>query len=283
LNGASQHRYDLAGRTGRGTERIRLGKGRPGIERVEVHIGRGGFSPHRHDTYAIGLTSAGVQTFHYRGSRRYCLPRQCHVLHPDELHDGIAMTDAGFGYSILYVAPAALQTALEGGHLPFVSDPIVTLAPRSSELMFRLWDVDDDLDDVEEDEIVLSILEFLQAWSGDSRPGCGPGRPWKELRRVRELLDEEPAVRPAARRLEELSGLDRWTLAREFRAVYGTSPRNFRTMRELDKVRGLLLRGNPAAAAAMEAGFSDQSHMSRMFKRAYGLAPVQWLDAVRRG
>ncbi len=54
------------------------------------------FAPHRHDVYAIGLTTGGVQTFRYRGSRRVCLPGQLHVLHPDETHDGAAATDDGF-------------------------------------------------------------------------------------------------------------------------------------------------------------------------------------------
>ena len=31
-----------------------------------------GFEPHRHDVYAVGITTAGVQTFRYRGSRRIC-------------------------------------------------------------------------------------------------------------------------------------------------------------------------------------------------------------------
>ena len=30
------------------------------------------YEPHRHDSYAIGITTAGVQTFRYRGTRRVC-------------------------------------------------------------------------------------------------------------------------------------------------------------------------------------------------------------------
>ena len=42
--------------------------------------------------------------------------------------------------------------------------------------------------------------------------------------------------------LERLADLDRWTLARQFRAAFGTSPGRFRTMRQLDRVRRLLSR-----------------------------------------
>ena len=70
------------------------------------------FSPHRHDTYAIGITTAGVQEFRYRGRRHICLPGQLHFLYPDETHDGGPATDAGFAYRILYVEPELVRDAL---------------------------------------------------------------------------------------------------------------------------------------------------------------------------
>lgn len=38
-----------------------------GIERIEAWFGSHGYDPHRHDTYSIGRTLAGVQSFHYKG------------------------------------------------------------------------------------------------------------------------------------------------------------------------------------------------------------------------
>jgi AraC-like DNA-binding protein len=163
-----------------------------------------------------------------------------------------------------------MQRALSGKSLPFVADPVVDLGAESAELLCRLWNVDDDLEDVEDDEIV----------SAGGRPARRRVIPWEALRRVCELLAAEPAVPCVAGELEIVSGLDRWTLAREFRAAYGTTPRSFRTMRQLDKVRSLLVGGVSLAAAAAEAGFSDQSHMSRMFKKVYGFTPMRWTSAV---
>src|SRR5690606_2842406 len=36
-----------------------------GIERIEARFHGKGFEPHRHDTYALGVTMAGIQTFRY--------------------------------------------------------------------------------------------------------------------------------------------------------------------------------------------------------------------------
>ncbi|MGA7805171.1 AraC family ligand binding domain-containing protein [Bradyrhizobium sp.] len=50
---------------------------------------------HRHDCYAIGITLAGVQSFRFRGRQWHCVPGQCHILHPDEPHDGGTHMEAG--------------------------------------------------------------------------------------------------------------------------------------------------------------------------------------------
>ena len=70
-----------------------------------------------------------------------------------------------------------------------------------------------------------------------------------------------------------MSGRDRWSLSRDFRALFGTSPYRYLTLRRLDQVRRLLLGAISPSEAALIAGFSDQSHMSRQFKQAYGLSP----------
>jgi hypothetical protein len=106
---------------------VRFGAGAPGVERAAVYLSATAFAPHRHDTYAIGITTAGVQTFRYRGARRVCLPGQLHILHPDETHDGAAATGAGFGYRILYLAPELIRDARGGRALPFVADPVQDL------------------------------------------------------------------------------------------------------------------------------------------------------------
>ena len=52
-------------------------------------------------------------------------------------------------------------------------------------------------------------------------------------------------------------------------------------MRRLDRARGLIRAGQPLGQAAAAAGFADQSHMSRHFKRAYGLSPGRWARLSR--
>lgn len=259
---------------------IRMGPSSRGIERLEARFLGRAFAPHRHDTYAVGVTLSGIQAFRYRGALRHCLPGQCHVLHPDELHDGVAGSDAGFAYRIAYVDPALVQQALGGAPLPFVADPVIELTAAQYVRLSPAWDMQSPPDEVGQVDAVVAVTDMLAAASGGAP---GPGTlPFRALWNIRDRIAADPTSWPSAAALERLSGLDRWTLARGFRAAFGTSPSRFRTMRQLDRARGLIARGAPLADAAAGAGFADQSHLSRQFKRAYGLTPGQWAAALAR-
>ena len=82
--------------------------------------------------------------------------------------------------------------------------------------------------------------------------------------------------------LEAVTGLARYALARHFRACLGTSPYRYLVMRRLDRARALIASGSPLCDAALAAGFADQSHLTRHFKRAYGLAPGRWRALAER-
>jgi AraC-like DNA-binding protein len=258
--------------------RMRVGAGAAGIERLEASFHGQAFSPHRHDTYAIGITLTGVQTFRYRGRQKYCLPGQCHVLHPDELHDGAAGTEEGFSYRIIYVAPALVQEALGGMALPFVAEPVIDASMLSGELVSAIIDIDQDMDEWSRAETAAVVADML-AWAAGNQCKSGP-LDIASLSRVRDLIAAQPQRQHTLSELERLASLDRWTLARQFRAAFGTTPVRFRTMRRLDHVRRLLAEGAGLAEASSAAGFADQSHMTRHFKRAYGLTPARWTAAL---
>lgn len=260
-------------------DRIRIGSGAEGIERLEARFLGQAFSPHRHDTYAIGITLSGVQAFRYRGEQRHCLPGQCHILHPDETHDGGSGTDEGFSYRIIYIDPWLVQEAIGGKQLPFVRDPVVDVARLPEGFASEAWEIDEEIDDILRIEVVVMVANMLIAVSSDRGEKSG-SLAIDALSRVRDLIAARPAERHSMDELERVSGLDRWTLARQFRAACGTSPSGYRTMRQLDHVRRLLKCGTTLAEASIEAGFADQSHMSRRFKSAYGLTPGDWVSAI---
>ena len=253
---------------------IRVGAGAPGIERVEARFAGPAFSLHRHDTYALGITTSGVQQFRYRGARRICLPGQLHFLHPDELHDGGPATPAGFRYRIAYVEPAIVQAALGGRPLPFAAEPVLDPAPATAGLVALLEDMDEPLDELAAAAAATAVADALEAAAGRSQAGGGVDT--AAVAAVREHLAAHPGGDTRAADLERIAGIDRWAIARQFRRAFGTSPDRYRRMRRLALARDAIAAGGSLAAVAAETGFADQSHMTRHFTRAYGLTPGRW-------
>jgi AraC-like DNA-binding protein len=265
----------------RSCDSIRFGPGTPGVERAEVRLATSAFAPHRHDTYGIGVTTAGVQLFRYRGALRVCLPGQLHVLHPDERHDGAPGTEDGFAYRILYVAPELVRDALGGRPLPFVADPVQEPAPAMVPVAALLADIDEPVSELGGVEIAVAVADALSALGGGlgDRPAAIDIR---AVERVREHLVAHACERTPAAALERIAGIDRFTLARHFRWAFGTSPDRYRTLRRLARARAAIERGQPLAQVAAEVGFADQSHLTRQFKRAYGLTPARWSALTSR-
>ena len=130
------------------------------------------------------------------------------------------------------------------------------------------------------DVLITALAEALLRGEPSSR-ALADRRPARldtaALARARDFLDAECARTVRSEELEAATGLDRYALARQFRAACGTSPYRYALMRRLDRARNELGQGaGTLAAVAAETGFSDQAHMTRSFKAAYGVTPGRY-------
>jgi AraC-like DNA-binding protein len=263
-------------------DRIRVLDGETaGVRRMEAFFHGAPFSLHRHDSYAIGVTRFGIQCFFYRGSWHHARRGQIHILYPDELHDGAAGTEDGFGYRIAYIDPWLLQQAIGGRELPFVRNPVQAPNAAWRSFLSKVWQADVCDDEMLQAEFAAEAVDCLEAAAGN-RPANRRGPiAMRGLNRAREAIADNPVCGLSATELELLADMDRWSLARGFRAAFGTSPTRYRTMRRLERVRDRIAAGMPLSQAALDAGFSDQSHMTRRFREAFGMSPRQWKLANR--
>jgi AraC-like DNA-binding protein len=94
--------------------------------------------------------------------------------------------------------------------------------------------------------------------------------------RVRQRLDDDPACDPGLAELAAEAGLSRFQLLRAFARELGLTPHAYLMQRRLSLARGLIDSGLALAAAAHEAGFADQSHMTRAFRRTLGYTPATY-------
>ncbi|MEJ0076357.1 MAG: AraC family transcriptional regulator [Alphaproteobacteria bacterium] len=257
---------------------MRSGTSRPGFERAEANFATMRFAPHRHDAYAIGITLSGVQSFGYRGTTQHSEAGCAFVIHPDETHDGRAGTDEGFGYRIMYIAPRLISEALGLRALPFVRNAVTCESTLHRAVRAALDTFDGPIEDLHFDDLITRVADALAAH--DPTPRKIDAKAERAIRIARAYLDDARDL-PSSGTLERLTGLSRFELARQFRRCLGTSPHRYATMRRLDRARRLIAAEVSLADAAAATGFADQSHMTRQFKQAYGVAPAAWRALTR--
>src|SRR6266496_1210964 len=252
-----------------------------GVELFRARLRGRPFSRHRHDVYAIGVTEEGVQAFGYRGTVERSLPGQVFVLHPDELHDGRAEGPGLFGYRQVYVNPVRIAAALPAltgrpAPLPFAppvtDDPVLARAVRTAFARAP--------EPLALDALVLQLAEGLLRFSAAGLTGtlrCGVDLPAVE--RGRDFLQSRRTIVQSSE-VEAVTGLDRYQFARQFHAVYGTSPYRYSVMRRLDVARSWLRDARPLAETALEAGFADQAHFTRTFLLVFRFPAVLMLHRL---
>lgn len=112
---------------------------------------------------------------------------------------------------------------------------------------------------------------MLQSVSSPATPPS-PG-----IRRALAHIERHFAEAVYLGELAAVAGLSVCRFVTVFRRQVGLTPHRFICRRRVRHATALLADGVPAAQAALEAGFFDQSHLSRHFKSVYGMTPGRYL------
>jgi AraC-like DNA-binding protein len=279
--------YDLCTMTATETVSAEMTAWRPGVAGIEevLHarlVGHG-YPMHAHRTWTVLLLDDGAV--------RYDLDRHAHgaatahvtVLPPHVPHNGTPATPYGLRKRVLYLDEAAIGPGPEGGLIgraadrPGIADPL---------LRRRLHQLHGVLAAGRGEELEAeSRLAFVAERIGrhlrrqqEHHPGQG-----RELAEgLRELLQayavEGIALREAADRLHAHPA----HLVRAFSRRFAMPPHQYLISLRVDAARRLLLDGCPPPEAATAAGFYDQSHLTRHFRRVMGVTPGRYARHARK-
>jgi len=99
---------------------------------------------------------------------------------------------------------------------------------------------------------------------------------------VAEMLRQQPEFPVSLDAMAHMAGLSQWHFLRLFQRVTGLTPHAYQMDCRLRRLRALLRTDATAAEAALIAGFADQSHMQRIFKRHHAITPQQFRRASIR-
>jgi AraC family transcriptional regulator len=149
-------------------------------------------------------------------------------------------------------------------------DGEIALAARRLRREVELWD---DVAPLAAAGIALEMLALGGRTAGHKTlASARPAAPW--LRRVEAYLHAHFRTRVSIAQLAAVAGEPAGTVACGFRRAYGTPVgayvRRLRLEWAADRLAGT---ADPIARVALQAGFADQAHLTRPFKRYTGLTP----------
>ncbi len=253
----------------------------PGVELLRATYRRQRFARHFHDCYALGVIEQGGLRFDYLGREHLAPAGSVSLVAPGEVHNGDAGGGAGWSYRMLYLAPdlvhaAARETGRDG--LPDFSqgvleDPVLAAQVRGLHLALER-------DGVAGLELDSRLLAALTRWvslhaagaRGLPRAGSEP----RAVRLARECLDAKFREDIRLADLARQAGMSPFHLVRVFGRSTGLPPARYQLLRRVEYARSRLPGAESLAEIALLAGFADQSHFTREFKRILGVPPGQY-------
>jgi AraC-like DNA-binding protein len=239
------------------------------------------FTPHLHDTYAIGVMESGAARCKARGRESTHMPGDLITIQPDEVHTGEPLTAEGWSYRMLYIPRDVMARANSHGALPrFAStrSPDLELSARLARVHALL---ECDADPLHQEAALMETLHAICArYALQSDTTAPPASPYA-VRRVRDHLEAHFAERVCLMDLTVVAEMSAFHLIRQFRRYYGVPPYRYLELVRVERARRMLQRGARISRVAFETGFSDQSHLTRQFKRVLGVTPGSYAESYR--
>ena len=76
--------------------------------------------------------------------------------------------------------------------------------------------------------------------------------------------------------IAEVATMSKFHFIRQFRLQFGITPHQYVLSCRVNLARKLIESGRPLNQTAFDAGFADDSHLNRHFKRIYGVTPKRF-------
>lgn len=245
------------------------------------------FSRHVHEDFAVGVMLQGVQKIHCRGKCFYAHPGDLITVNADEVHDGMSADGGSYHYAIIYIPDSLLQELSSGQERGMIRQQSFLLpVTRDKELAHELDTLFSCLEGNKIDELELqsffsTLIKNLLLRHGKGFVSLENGAKVPEaVERAVSFIHDMANQQVTLADIANAAGLSRYHFLRLFQASKGMTPYSYLLQCRLQLAKESLRKGVSIADTAFATCFSDQSHLTRKFKSAFGITPAQYQKAL---
>jgi len=249
-----------------------LGSALPGLQAIAAESNRS-FPRHMHDVFGIGVMDRGGQRSASGRGAVEAVRGDVITVNPGEVHDGVALRGEARTWRMLHLAPTLLADCAPGFELtqPVLNDPALR---QAFDRLFAAVRKGDDALALEQ-----GVLQLLHGAPGALPAKRPPRAVSMSMERARARIADDCLHAPTLAELAHEAGLSRYQLLRGFAAAFGLPPHAWLQQCRVSRARQSIAQGRALADAAADAGFADQSHMTRAFVRFLGFTPGAYAAA----
>ena len=209
------------------------------------------------------------------------------TMRPGDVHHGNAAVEGGWIQRMFYVSEATMANLLEGQHASRPGSlPDFDVCNRLDwAVAARLERIHDVVHASElalpRDVALVAFADVVATLASDSTRGerAREVLPDHRCARLVDYLHAHVESNVGLDVLSSLAGLSRRQTIDLFKRRTGLPPHAYHIGLKVRLVQDLLRRGQPLGSAAAEAGFADQSHMTRHFTAIVGMTPAAFAHA----
>lgn len=243
------------------------------------------FPNHFHEYYVIGFVEKGRRYMSCR-NREYTIGAGDLVLFsPGDSHACAQKAEGSFDYRGFHIpTEVMLELAKEvtgKRQLPgFLENVIRDEEMAEYLLLLHRMVMDGNTVFLKEETWILFISLLLERY-GQPFENCVP-ECREEIERACAFLQKHFTERIYLEQICEIAGLSKSTLLRAFTKEKGVTPYRYLETIRINEAKKLLEQGAAPIEAAMETGFSDQSHFANFFRAFIGLSPGAYRNIFLR-
>jgi len=237
------------------------------------------FPPHFHYAYCIWLNSSGGEHYRHRGNSSILQPDSFGIIAPGEVHENYACENDRRNLLTFYLAPEQLQAVAaqmrdtESDNSEFRTD--FYRDNESQQGLIKLHQTfGNSACRLERESTFLELLSLLIKRHAVNT--INESRFGNETKRVNKIIELFHAHQDQDIGLKELAteiGCTPYHLIRFFKKAVGLSPHAYLIQLRAEKAKQRLSQGASIVDAALDSGFTDQSHLTRHFKTKFGITP----------
>lgn len=242
----------------------------PAVQALVIQSSRS-FGRHTHDQFGIGLLLQGGQSSHSCQGKVQAVPGNCITVHPDEVHDGIPLGDQPRCWFMLYMDPAVVAGVASAYEF---ARPVLNDARIRASMLAMHRTLASGAGDA-----LLVEQECLRLLGRSAGSPAGKIEAPTRLRHARQLIDDACSTQLTLAELARAADMNKFELVRGFGRVFGLTPHAYLMQRRIQLARTLLASGASVIRAAADAGFADQSHLTRLFTRTLAITPAAYRRA----